>query len=348
MGSAVSAMRKPRSVDSVPGHEETEGESEMRRPSTDNGGTAPAAEYHLTNNSNSHRQSNSSRAVNLTVDVDAGNPNASSLVMMTPRRSTNATTARTSIQHRENSLNMFVPFTPAGDAVNIYRYYCPICMAYYQDILKTNCCGNYVCLRCCKDYLLAQGLEAESVCDIVGNSYLQSVSIACPHCTTPGFDPKLVLLQDDVRDYSTKDPQHEQRQQQLQQQQQDNAQSPVKVGDTFEDLKRKMVPFRTSKASSTKKSKRIVVMNNDNSDTGLETAAAALRELNDLPPLRDHHRMQQQQLQQQRPYGIYTGHQESDAGAEASERFADNVTDSIMGWAVGEYLVDLRSHRAVY
>lgn len=29
-----------------------------------------------------------------------------------------------------------------------YKYYCPLCMRHFEDILVTPCCSNYICLEC--------------------------------------------------------------------------------------------------------------------------------------------------------------------------------------------------------
>ena len=31
---------------------------------------------------------------------------------------------------------------------NIFRYYCPICLRFFNSILVTSCCNNYICRFC--------------------------------------------------------------------------------------------------------------------------------------------------------------------------------------------------------
>ena len=90
--------------------------------------------------------------------------------ILSPRRS----------EFHEN-LIVGIPETPSSDDRNMasYKYYCPICMNYFKSILKSTCCGNYICLSCCKSYLHSKHMEAASINDIVGNKYLQSVD--CPN-----------------------------------------------------------------------------------------------------------------------------------------------------------------------
>ena len=45
-----------------------------------------------------------------------------------------------------------------------FKFYCPVCLRYFNHILKSDCCGNYLCRFCvgdmarkarvCKDYTI--------------------------------------------------------------------------------------------------------------------------------------------------------------------------------------------------
>ena len=91
----------------------------------------------------------------------------------------NATSPRKN--EAEESFIVGIPETPHQDdkSMALYKYYCPICMNYFKSILKSSCCGNYICLTCCKSYLYSKHLEASSILDIIGNKYLKSVD--CPN-----------------------------------------------------------------------------------------------------------------------------------------------------------------------
>lgn len=101
---------------------------------------------------------------------------------------------------REMALRSSIPFTPCGKDCHVYSYYCPLCMEFFQSILKSKCCGNYTCLKCTCEYLTAKGFKAESINDFLGNNFLSDIN--CPHCFTNGFDPQLVQKEDTIRDYS--------------------------------------------------------------------------------------------------------------------------------------------------
>jgi hypothetical protein len=101
---------------------------------------------------------------------------------------------------RELALRSSVPFTPLGKEASIYCYYCPLCMEFFESIMRTKCCGNYICLRCTIEYLNAKGFVAETVREIIGNTHLKNVN--CPNCFSTGFNPLLVEKNDSIRDYS--------------------------------------------------------------------------------------------------------------------------------------------------
>ena len=101
---------------------------------------------------------------------------------------------------REFALLSSIPFTPLGKDASIFCYYCPLCMEFFESVLRTKCCANYICLKCSIEYLNAKGLALMSVQEIVGNSLLRN--IVCPHCFTVGFNPQLVEREDSIRDYS--------------------------------------------------------------------------------------------------------------------------------------------------
>jgi hypothetical protein len=152
------------------------------------------------------------------------------VILVTPRRQANMLSC--------------VPATPHGDAIAKYPYYCPLCMEHFQDILETSCCGNYACLPCCMSYAQSKGIDA---CDI--NEMLarrsEMCSVACPLCNTAGFCPELVALDNKkIRDYSMAPPVG-------QNQSFASAYSPVRIGESFEDLKRKMLPLHVGTGNST-------------------------------------------------------------------------------------------------
>ena len=170
-------------------------------------------------------------------------PSLNSLLLISPRQ--------------EAALLSSVPFTPTTSiGAHTFKYYCPLCMEYFEGIFKSKCCGNYTCLGCTKDFLAAKGFEADSASIILSNIPTYKDHVPCPHCFTNGFHPIVVNTEDEIRDYKgtnhniklTMSPRHSTttsssnnmdgiayggRQ----------SHTPLKIGDSFEDLKRKMIPF---------------------------------------------------------------------------------------------------------
>ena len=54
---------------------------------------------------------------------------------------------------REENLYSKISYTPMGELTHQYKYYCPVCMSYFMDIMRSQCCGNYTCVECCAEYL---------------------------------------------------------------------------------------------------------------------------------------------------------------------------------------------------
>eukprot|EP01038_Epipyxis_sp_PR26KG_P008798 gene8798-11880_t len=149
--------------------------------------------------------------------------NSVTIAQLTPRSTT------------EHEIRTLIFHTPMDEPSKLFPYYCPLCMMYYKSIWKSNCCENYICSRCCKDYLSSKG-----ILDFIERQDSELLErIPCPHCMTSGFQPKPVTFDEEIRDYDPCDyvqnsiPYH-------------GTFSPLRVGDSFEALKRKMIPFRSS------------------------------------------------------------------------------------------------------
>jgi hypothetical protein len=63
---------------------------------------------------------------------------------------------------REKALYAGVVDTPKGKAVLQYKYFCPICTLYFEDILRSQCCGNYSCMDCTIQYVDKRGQKVSS------------------------------------------------------------------------------------------------------------------------------------------------------------------------------------------
>ena len=110
-----------------------------------------------------------------------------------------------------------------------YKYYCPLCMRYFENILNLPCCSNYICFECCLEYLNSKGIEAFHITDIL-NSHHYFEELACPNCNSSGFKPSIVNAEASIRNYciTPRTPKAT------------YGNSPLKIGDSFEDLKRFM------------------------------------------------------------------------------------------------------------
>lgn len=135
-----------------------------------------------------------------------------------------------------------IPYTPNADEARVFRYYCPLCMLYFRNILKMKCCGNYTCQQCAIDYLNARGVAVPSSDDSNGADLIVPISntAPCPHCQISGFIPLQVTFEEAVRDYSSRSNavSHSQLRS-------EPLHSPLRVGESFEDLKRKMIPYQS-------------------------------------------------------------------------------------------------------
>lgn len=162
---------------------------------------------------------------------------------------------------RQTNMLECVPDTPIGSAANVYPYYCPLCMEYFKDILRSTCCGNYVCLPCATSFVQGKHVEVSTkfdghllvvillqVCGVVDLIIDDGFpTVPCPHCATNGLTLRMVDLAqgERVRDYSTKNNPPVAKQLQ-------SIYSPIKVGDSFEALKRKMVPLMNGTSTQEK------------------------------------------------------------------------------------------------
>jgi hypothetical protein len=139
-----------------------------------------------------------------------------------------------------------VPYTPHGDEAAIYKYYCPLCMQYFREIMKMKCCGNYLCISCCKDYIRAKRIDMTGLDSniLIEERFMTTNPVPCPHCNVTGFHPVSVSFEEAIRDYSTRfQPQHQPPSQ--------PGYSPLRIGESFEDLKRKMIPFKNQQSTIT-------------------------------------------------------------------------------------------------
>jgi hypothetical protein len=112
-------------------------------------------------------------------------------------------------------------------------HYCPICMLYYKHVRIVSCCGHSICECCLHGYLNRQG----------------NGGATCPFCasvmrhafkTTSGSVSGVRKYEDSPRAASAKKREAQARRQTTNGQSQP---SPLKIGESFEGLRRKMTAF---------------------------------------------------------------------------------------------------------
>lgn len=76
---------------------------------------------------------------------------------------------------------------------DIFKYYCPICLRYFNHILISDCCQNYICRLCI-------GWQAKKA------KKDENYQITCSHCYSDNFRLKDVDLNDKQIKYYTDTP----------------------------------------------------------------------------------------------------------------------------------------------
>mmetsp|Transcript_45697 Transcript_45697/g.74536 ORF Transcript_45697/g.74536 Transcript_45697/m.74536 type:complete len:338 (+) Transcript_45697:542-1555(+) len=115
------------------------------------------------------------------------------------------------------------------------KYFCPVCFLYYDSVYKTKCCSNYICEDCALSFIKGKGALPESAEEVPSGPI---PSIECPYCTA--FDLHCILVQpgEQTRRY-------EDSPMITSQMKPSRAPlaSPLKIGDSFEALKAKLITF---------------------------------------------------------------------------------------------------------
>jgi len=144
----------------------------------------------------------------------------------------------------------FLVDTPNGKDRAVFKYFCPMCFLHYKEhkrVLRcSQCCSHIICVGCAGDYLQTKGLPAAKVAtasQITSTPQHVLAAIACPNCASSGFFPECITESESVYSYFASP--HK------------NTtvgsaspcgpplvyNSPVKIGDDFDSLKRKMIKF---------------------------------------------------------------------------------------------------------
>jgi hypothetical protein len=75
------------------------------------------------------------------------------------------------------------------ERAGMYKYCCPVCLRYFNHILVSSCCHNYICRFC-----IGQMSKKAKVND----QYV----IRCVHCMTNDFKLKDVQPEDPIKEYT--------------------------------------------------------------------------------------------------------------------------------------------------
>lgn len=168
------------------------------------------------------------------------------------------------------------------DPTDSCRYYCPLCMMYFEAVYETFCCGHTICDECALGYMRSASVRGPVSLDqppaeenwVVGDTIrmIEGISAqlpnACPFCretrkacdlpqhmldelgTVEGFQLKLVLPGGEagmLRSYEDSPvcpgPQDRSGRLHILPGAVSVGPSPLRVGDSFEKMKAKMVPF---------------------------------------------------------------------------------------------------------
>ena len=91
---------------------------------------------------------------------------------------------------------LFRDHYPQQDATErkIFKYHCPICIRYFNTVLVSSCCGNYICRFCIGD--LAKKAKQ-----------IKSYHIQCSHCHASNYKLYDVAPNAPLRIYTNKNAQ---------------------------------------------------------------------------------------------------------------------------------------------
>lgn len=89
----------------------------------------------------------------------------------------------------KGAISCIVDFPPFLDDQLTYRYCCPICLRFFNRILASSCCKNYVCFLCFEIMMRKAISDSE-------------YRIRCAHCLEKDFTLSDVLESDKIKYYT--------------------------------------------------------------------------------------------------------------------------------------------------
>ena len=158
-------------------------------------------------------------------------------------------TAPPTSRSRENA---GLAVTPVGKQAEEFRFFCPVCMMFFRSILETECCRQSICMFCLSEHVNkrahAKGIETTPVEGIYRKPMLPA-GIPCPQCAQVQKARAQMMRTlegaDDVKVPYATSPGTSQHLEEISSRREfsSGSQSPLKIGDDFPTMARKMLPF---------------------------------------------------------------------------------------------------------
>lgn len=155
----------------------------------------------------------------------------------------------------------------AVDPSDTCRYYCPLCMLFYECVYETKCCGHTLCDECVLSFLETSGGQLKTATEGSGEEEEDRVPltpnctsslmlpVSCPFCRhEDGLALKLITpgeAGEHLRSYEDSPlrlSRHGTPSSALRRSGGLTGPSPLRVGDSFEKMKAKMIPLDESRA----------------------------------------------------------------------------------------------------
>jgi len=155
--------------------------------------------------------------------------------------------------HSRQRINRAVP-TPvlderSEDPTVEFAMFCPICMYYYGSVLKTNCCGHHLCSACMVE-MARHSVTANDDGRSPSPDELAIESLSCPHCNSKNLRASRISSSEEARRYDDSPALHDKSAARHLEGTPCPARaarpgdpSPLKIGDTYESMMRKMLTY---------------------------------------------------------------------------------------------------------
>eukprot|EP00741_Cyanophora_paradoxa_P008178 tig00000025_g7914.t1 len=134
--------------------------------------------------------------------------------------------------------------TGVEDPTDTCKFFCPICMLFFPAMLRASCCAQYVCETCALAYVkgrngFPRGAPSHALPE-------RLPAMECPYCAVDGFQILPVDAAEEARKYEDSPGVQHKREAVAQRRASGGGAycpSPLKIGDSFEALKAKMITF---------------------------------------------------------------------------------------------------------